>query len=146
MRAESSPFPVDLLFAGNFSCPLKKNIPSPLHHPLHHSRDRDRCDQQSSGSSQSSGGSCSWRDDQTVVEEFGSGRGIINNTHHLPSAYFGSHHSCQGHQPCHPIDCGMINHSPKQNYLMQSPTDVRIQHHHQIRVSIQSSQGCNVLE
>ena len=79
----------------------EKHIPSPPHHPLHHQ------DGRSSGGSRS--GDNSGRDNQmvplwtsarvAVPEEIYSRKGIVNNTHHLPTEFFGSHRSRIGHWP-----------------------------------------------
>ena len=93
----------------------EKHIPGPLHHPLRHG------DERSSGRSRSSDNSR--RDDQmvplrtiarvAVAEEIYSGRGIISNTHHLPSTtFFGSQCSrILGHRPCCSVD-RTIMHGP----------------------------------
>jgi hypothetical protein len=89
----------------------EKHIPGPLHHPLCHG------DEKSSGRSWNSDNS--GRDDQmvplrtiarvTVVKEIYSGRGIISNTPHLPTAFFGSHRSCKGHRPRCSAYCTIIH-------------------------------------
>ena len=90
-----------------------KHIPGPLHHPLCHG------DERSSGRSRSS--NSSRRDNQivpswtiarvAVAEEIYSGRGIISNTHHLPTVFFGRHCSRIGHWPCRSAD-RTIMHGP----------------------------------
>ena len=91
----------------------EKHIPGPLHHSLRHG------DERSSGRSRSSNNSRwdnqivpSWTIARVAVaEEIYSGRGIISNTHHLPTPFFGSHCSRIGHRPCRSAD-RTIMHGP----------------------------------